>query len=75
MSIKQTTQKEGVAGPPTGVKQKVINMIFKVVGVKSSTYNMDSKEVSTLLTSMRMVESFYGEDRRKRFEDETKVYC
>ena len=35
---RQTTQKEGVAGPPTGVKQKVINMIFKAVGVKSSTY-------------------------------------
>lgn len=33
-----TTQKEGVAGPPTGVKQKIINMIFKVVGVKSATY-------------------------------------
>ena len=36
--LKQTTQKEGVAGPPTGVKQKVINMIFKAVGVKASTY-------------------------------------
>jgi hypothetical protein len=35
---RQTTQKEGVAGPPTGVKQKVINMIFRVVGVKASTY-------------------------------------
>ena len=35
---RQTTQKEGVAGPPTGVKQKVINMIFRAVGVKSSTY-------------------------------------
>ena len=33
-----TTQKEGVAGPPTGVKQKTINMIFKVVGVKASEY-------------------------------------
>ena len=33
-----TTQKEGVAGPPTGVKQRVINMIFKVVGVKPSEY-------------------------------------
>ena len=33
-----TTQKEGVAGPPTGVKQRVINMIFKVVGVKPSDY-------------------------------------
>ena len=36
--LRQTTQKEGVAGPPTGVKQKVINMIFKVVGVKGSNY-------------------------------------
>jgi len=36
--LKQTTQKEGVAGPPTGVKQKVINMIFKAVSVKASTY-------------------------------------
>ena len=36
--LKQTTQKEGVAGPPTGVKQKTINMIFKAVGVKPSTY-------------------------------------
>ena len=35
---RQTTQKEGVAGPPTGVKQKVINMIFRAVGVKASTY-------------------------------------
>ena len=35
---KATTQKEGVSGPPTGVKQKVINMIFKAVGVKPSTY-------------------------------------
>ena len=33
-----TTQKEGVAGPPTGVNQKIINMIFKVVGVKPSNY-------------------------------------
>ena len=36
--LKQTTQKEGVAGPPTGVKQKTINMIFKAVGVKPSDY-------------------------------------
>lgn len=33
-----TTQKEGVAGPPTGVKQKTINMIFKAVGIKPSEY-------------------------------------
>jgi hypothetical protein len=36
--LRQTTQKEGVAGPVTGVKQKTINMIFKAVGVKGSTY-------------------------------------
>ena len=36
--LRQTTQKEGVAGPPTGVKQKTINMIFKAVGVKGSNY-------------------------------------
>ena len=35
---RQTTQKEGVAGPVTGVKQKVINMIFRAVGVKPSNY-------------------------------------
>ena len=33
-----TTQKEGVAGPPTGVKQKTINLIFKAVGIKASEY-------------------------------------
>jgi len=36
--LKQTTQKEGVAGPPTGVKQKIINMIFRTVGVKPANY-------------------------------------
>ena len=36
--LRQTTQKEGVAGPVTGVKQKVINMIFRAVGVKPSNY-------------------------------------
>ena len=36
--LRQTTQKEGVAGPPTGVKQKTINMIFKAVGIKPSEY-------------------------------------
>ena len=36
--LRQTTQKEGVSGPPTGVKQKTINMIFKVVGLKPSNY-------------------------------------
>ena len=36
--LRQTTQKEGVAGPVTGVKQKIINMIFRAVGVKPSNY-------------------------------------
>ena len=36
--LKATTQKEGVAGPPTGVKQKTINMIFRAVGIKPSDY-------------------------------------
>ena len=35
---KATTQKEGVAGPPTGVKQKTINLIFRAVGIKQSDY-------------------------------------
>ena len=35
---RQTTQKEGVAGPVTGVKQKTINMIFKAVSIKGSDY-------------------------------------
>ena len=35
---KQTTQKEGVAGPVTGVKQKTLQMIFKAVGIKASDY-------------------------------------
>ena len=34
----QTAEKEGVDGPATGVKQKVINMIFKEVGIKASHY-------------------------------------
>jgi hypothetical protein len=36
--LRQTTQKEGVAGPVTGVKQKTLQMIFKAVGIKSSDY-------------------------------------
>ena len=35
---KATTQKEGVSGPPTGVKQKTINLIFRAVGIKASDY-------------------------------------
>ncbi len=34
----QTAEKEGVDGPATGVKQKVINMIFKELGLKGSHY-------------------------------------
>jgi hypothetical protein len=35
---KQTAEKEGVDGPATGVKQKIINMIFKELGLKNSKY-------------------------------------
>lgn len=35
---RQTAEKEGVDGPATGVKQKIINMIFKEVGIKASHY-------------------------------------
>ena len=35
---KQTAEKEGVDGPATGVKQKVITMIFKELGLKGSHY-------------------------------------
>ena len=34
----KTTQKEGVAGPVTGVKQIIINMMFKELGIKTSDY-------------------------------------
>lgn len=32
------TQKEGVSGPVTGAKMRVLNMIFKAVGVKQSDF-------------------------------------
>jgi len=32
------TQKEGVSGPVTGAKTRVINMIFQTLGIKSSDY-------------------------------------
>ena len=35
---RQTTQKEGVAGPPTGVKQRILDYIFKELNVKKSNY-------------------------------------
>tara|TARA_Y100000004_G_scaffold188227_1_gene242057 strand:- start:217 stop:864 length:648 start_codon:yes stop_codon:yes gene_type:complete len=37
--LERTTQKEGVAGPKTGVKSIVINMIFKELGIRSSDYD------------------------------------
>lgn len=37
--IKMMTQKEGVSGPVTGAKQRVINLIFNELGIKSSDYN------------------------------------
>ena len=35
---KYTSQKVGVSGPPTGVKQKIIKMIFDELGIKLSKY-------------------------------------
>ena len=35
---KAMTQKEGVNGPVTGAKTRVINMIFQTLGIKSSDY-------------------------------------
>ena len=35
---KQTTQKPGISGPPTGVKQKIIKMIFKELGIRLKDY-------------------------------------
>lgn len=32
------TQKQGVSGPVTGAKQRIMNMIFKEIGIKSSDY-------------------------------------
>ena len=54
--LKQTTQKEGVAGPPTGVKQKVINMIFvasKIDAFKNQIKRMadTTKRTVTVLIS------------------------
>jgi len=36
--MRQTAEKENVDGPATGVKQKIINMIFKELGIKASKY-------------------------------------
>ncbi len=35
---KAMTQKEGVSGPVTGAKTRVINMIFQTLGIKSTDY-------------------------------------
>ena len=35
---RQTTQKEGIEGPVSGVKQRILTMIFKELGIKSSHY-------------------------------------
>lgn len=37
--LKQMTQKEGVSGPVTGAKMRVLSMIFKAIGVKQSDFN------------------------------------
>ena len=37
--LERTTQKEGVAGPKTGVKSIIINMIFKELGLRASNYD------------------------------------
>tara|TARA_R110001632_G_scaffold90943_3_gene195180 strand:- start:4226 stop:5416 length:1191 start_codon:yes stop_codon:yes gene_type:complete len=36
--IKTTTQKEGIEGPVSGVKQRILSMIFKELGIKQSHY-------------------------------------
>jgi hypothetical protein len=36
---KKMTQKEGVSGPVTGAKLRILNMIFNELGIKSSEYN------------------------------------
>lgn len=35
---RQTTQKEGIEGPVSGVKQRILTMIFKELGIKQSHY-------------------------------------
>jgi hypothetical protein len=37
--LEKMTQKEGISGPVTSAKMRVINMIFKETGIKSSTYH------------------------------------
>jgi hypothetical protein len=35
---RHTTQKDGIAGPVSGVKQRILSMIFKELGIKQSHY-------------------------------------
>ena len=35
---RQTTQKEGISGPVSGVKQRILSMIFKELGIKQTQY-------------------------------------
>jgi hypothetical protein len=35
---RHTTQKEGIQGPVSGVKQRILSMIFKELGIKQSEY-------------------------------------
>src|SRR5210317_294935 len=35
---RQTTQKEGIEGPVSGVKQRILTMIFRELGIKQSHY-------------------------------------
>jgi hypothetical protein len=37
--LEKMNQKEGISGPVTSAKMRVINMIFKETGIKSSTYH------------------------------------
>ena len=36
---KNTTQKEGIEGPISGIKQRILTMIFKELGIKQSSYH------------------------------------
>jgi len=35
---RQTTQKEGISGPVSGVKQRILSIIFKELGIKQTEY-------------------------------------
>ena len=36
--MRETTQKEGISGPVTGIKQKIIKMIYDEFGIKLKNY-------------------------------------